>query len=536
MNPKFCTHCGSPLQENAFFCAQCGNRVRPIANTAASPKSAVAPTPIPKKPKKDSARPFVVRLVTRSLILLLAILTLALSFAPMISVSADDLIDDMGDTINLDDYNFKLNVIDMSVLVFDSLYSLSASEMEESEIYEDLMDASDDLRGATADSYEDLSKRQKDAFERIVFYTLRLSLRSEDLIADPAFYFGVAASLLYVVYAVSFFVVALLAFLGAFDIGKLGSEKLGHALLVLLSTLPIVALLAFAALNLGFGQVVHMTAAFLVPILFSLAIILWVIIGRMVFDKVRYSAGTCVKRSFALALSLLIFLLSFAPIVNCHIVGEFAGTNGKDKTMMVKMTASSFSEFLYTDDRTDELENVNELNKTETRHHLESLLEDAYALSYRDGDTAAAHLLSSEIISHLFAASGVYKMAFLFTLIPLMLLGMMAFALLIIRSLLAFFMYGASDAKQTLCSKIFMLSFAALSLILVTVFLLSTSLTYNHYLDDQFRTFITPAFVILMIAVLGAVCVPCGTKSFVKATAEEAPSAEEESTAVTDNA
>lgn len=512
MHQKFCTQCGSSLPKNARFCGQCGVPIeQPDAPSAVLEEAAPVDTVAvytPRAPKKKKNHGFITDLITKSLALALAVFTLVMAFMPLVSFPLGEAMEQVGlDEDMLDDADFGLNIFEITTLFFDSFYFLSDEELEESKLYEKLEDSIEGLFSISAEDLDDLSVKDKRAIKSVMLYTLRLSLRSERTVADPAFYIGAICALLYVSFTVAFFVLALLSFLGVFGISRLGSKRLERALYTLLTVLPVAAMITYAALSFGLGQDVGITTALLLPILFSLVLVLWVSISRVIFEKVRYTAGTLVRRAFAMALSAVIFFLAFAPVVNCHFNGFFASAD-TERTMTVSMEAAAFGAFVYADEAMDMLDEVHDLNKQETTDYLKEVLDSVYSLSHRDGDTYAAMLLNSNMLSHLLAASGLHKAAFLFTLIPVMLFGMMVFALLIMQANFSFFVYGANDAKRALLSKIMMLAFASLALVLVITFLVCASLTYKHYLDGQYKTLISAAFVILMIVGVGAACIP----------------------------
>ncbi len=512
MYQKFCTQCGSSLPKNARFCGQCGAPIEqpdapsPVLEEAAPADTVTVYTT--RAPKKKKNHGFITDLITKSLALALAVFTMVMAFMPLVSFPLGEAMEEVGlDEDMLDDADFGLNIFELTTLFFDSFYFLSDEELEESKLYEKLEGSLEELFSISAESFDDLSVKDKRAIKSVMLYTLRLSLRSERTVLDPAFYIGAICALLYVSFTVAFFVLALLSFLGVFGISRLGSKRLERALYILLTVLPVGSMIAYAALSFGFGQDINITLALLLPIIFSLGLILWVSISRVIFEKVRYTAGTLVRRAFAMALSAAIFFLAFAPVVNCHFNGIFASSD-KERTMTVSMEAAAFGAFIYADEAMDTLDEVHDLNKQETTDYLKEMLDSVYALSHRDGDTYAAIFSNTSMASYLLAAAGLHKMAFLFTLIPVALFGMMVFALLIMQANFSFFVYGANDAKKAFLSKIIMLAFAALALILVIAFLVSVSLIYKHYLDGQYKTLISAAFVILMIVNVGAACIP----------------------------
>ena len=515
MSQKFCTQCGYPLVKNARFCGECGAGIESAKElsldaTADDCVHTVAKAPVPKKARAKKHSGFLTHLITQSLALTLAIFTLTMAFMPLVSLPLDDIMESagLGDEM-FDDADFRLNLFQMTALFIDSFYSLSDEELQDTKIYEEFESSIEQLFKVSDKEYEDLSRKERQAIDNLIFSSLRLSLRSDLTVAAPAFYVSFICAFLYICFVLAFFVLALLSFLGVFGISKLSSKKIKRALYILLSILPLAALLTFGALSFGFGQYIEITAALLLPILFSLPIILWICISRIIFDKVRYTASTLVRRGFALALSMVVFFLAFAPVVNCRYTGVFSDS-AKERHMTVTMYAADFGCFIYTDKVIDELNEVHDLTKEETVEDLEIILENIYLLNHRDGDSYAAITSNTDMASHLLAATGLHKFAFLLTLIPVMLLGMMLFALLIIQANLSFFMYGANDAKKAFLSKMMMLSFAALSLILVVAFLVAISLTYKHYLNAQYRTVISAGFVILMIFNIAAVCIPVG--------------------------
>jgi len=57
--PRFCTHCGLPLNPGTRFCGQCGQAVQPLpdAPAAAAPGPPAAPPPVPAAPQAPGFQP-----------------------------------------------------------------------------------------------------------------------------------------------------------------------------------------------------------------------------------------------------------------------------------------------------------------------------------------------------------------------------------------------------------------------------------------------------------------------------------------------
>jgi hypothetical protein len=154
---------------------------------------------------------------------------------------------------------------------------------------------------------------------------------------------------------------------------------------------------------------------------------------------------------------------------------------------------------------------LDELYHAETEEsylQLAKNLSVIYSLSHRDGDSAVAIKTNADMISELLAIGGLHRVATLFSFLPVVLFGMMGCALMLLQANVAFFMHGANSERRAYISKILMLIFAALALLLVIIFLVSVSILYKQHLNGEYKTLISAAFVFLMIFNVGAACVP----------------------------
>ncbi len=517
MSHRFCIHCGTRLPASARFCSHCGYAVE----TSVAENEA-----IPKAKKERHIFTILPNLITKGLVLLLATFMVVMSFLPMISLPLES-----DNDARFEGADFKLNVFEVVGLFTDSFFFLSESELEDDSVFEHYVEASESIKGIEQADYEDLKPNERRAIHSFALYTLRLSVRSDAIALGPSFYIGAVCAVLYVAFTIIFFFLAFFAFLGALGIAKFSSKRLEFALYVMLSSVPMVALLTYAALSFGLGQAAvtiptvseyalfnsfrfafsqgtDITVSLLLPTLISAPVILWVALTRIIFYKVRYSASTLIKRAFAIALSLGIFFLAFAPIVNCTFTGKFASVPEKTKHMTVSMGANAFSTFIYTERQMDLLDELHQAEKEEADLRLSENLSTIYSLPHRDGDNAVAIKTNADMISELWAIGGLHKMATLFSFLPVVLFGMMACALTLLQANVAFFMHGANSERRAYISKIMMLIFAALALLMVIVFLISISILYKQHLHGEYKTLISAAFVFLMIFNVGAACVP----------------------------
>jgi len=517
MAHRFCIHCGTRLPANARFCSQCGSTVE--ANAAGVEET-------PRNKEKRHIFAILPNLITKGLVLLLACFMVVMSFMPMISLPLKSESD-----ARFDDADFKLNVFEVVGLFTDSFFFLSESDLQNDSVFEKYVEASEEIKRIDQADYEDLRSNERRAVHSFVLYTLRLSIRSDAIALGPSFYIGAVCAVLYVAFTIIFFFLAFFAFLGALGIAKFSSKRLEFALYVMLSSVPMVALLTYAALSFGLGQAAvtiptvseyalfksfsfafsqgtDITVSLLLPTLISAVVIVWVALARIIFYKVRYSVSTLVKRGFAIALSLGIFFLAFAPIVNCSFTGKFSSVPDKNKHMTVSMGANSFSTFIYTEGQMDLLDELYHAETEESYLQLAKNLSVIYSLSHRDGDSAVAIKTNADMISELLAIGGLHRVATVFSFLPVVLFGMMGCALMLLQANVAFFMHGANSERRAYISKILMLIFAALALLLVIIFLVSVSILYKQHLNGEYKTLISAAFVFLMIFNVGAACVP----------------------------
>ena len=406
-----CSECGAAVPDNAEFCGECGARLAVDGKTEASPvedgacatvfadklpeevKTALNVESAPDVPKKK--RSFtVLELVKRSLVLLIALLTFGLAFAPVCRVELD-LGSDMREVI--DDDDLKLSALDLICLPFAAAKSYGEEELIDLELYERVEELGEEfsltiLRG---DEYDD--------FDEFLHLTIRLALQTDEIDASASMIFTAVTAFIYIAFATVFLVFAALWFAGVFR----GKTSFSVALKLLAAT-PIYTL-AFLVSNAvggmrgaaemeGMEAALKLSAAPVLSIVFAFAVLAFVAVLRLCFEeKPKVRVGSIIKRSIACALALVLMLLPLAPVFTSSVKTVFSG---KDKATEASTTlgADFFSSVEISEKETEER---GEFEVEDVDASIESYYNNISKESKRvfeKGKSSANQLLAKELL------------------------------------------------------------------------------------------------------------------------------------------
>ncbi len=313
----YCRSCGKQCLGGDSFCPQCGAPLDPekcIPARARVPRSAVV------------SRLLSVKFFRNAAILLLSVLVLLTAFLPFVKVDTGTELSEMiGISMKVE---LHYSGMDFIALFIDSLHNDTAKQIEESRLTDELIDTSVELQLVLdgVKSFSELTDEQRQQADRLVdrmvHLSLRLTARSEDTAFPPSVMLAAVASLLYMVFAVAFFIVALLNLL----LHLLGRRDLLAAALRCLCLVPGAAFVLHLTARMMFGSIVyHVTPAGMViaTVIVAAVLLVAVMIIGLATGTVRFRTGAAV-RTFVVSGCALVMLcvLLLAPLT-VKLTGKF---------------------------------------------------------------------------------------------------------------------------------------------------------------------------------------------------------------------
>ena len=353
-NFKYCYNCGQKLPKVANYCVRCGTPQNfefddEVQTSTENTEFVQVPFIKPNKVSKFN----VLNFISRITLLLLSIVMIVFTFLPTsVAYYKSEVL-------------VEVNSYQSITLLFDSFQNKSEEELEESDIYYEINELTQNMDIHTFDDFRELSQNEKNDVKKIIFLTLRLTLQSEETFTPLDIILGACFSLIYVLFAIAFFIISLLNFLGFF-IAKL--DKLNTVNIVLLSFIPLVNLVTYFS-NCGFlsdSFIVKMGSGTLLLLIFSVIVILYNIIISFIRKENKLKTKEIVFSSIKFALIIVAICLMFAPFFNSHIRTTFLGSDN-EKEAIIYNDVFKFYNFEYSDDKWSE----NRLRKPDREdHHL----------------------------------------------------------------------------------------------------------------------------------------------------------------------
>ena len=509
---KFCTQCGEMLPSGARFCPSCGSRVGDAAveNASTLPtgnEDTVAYEPLPRvKRERRFKKGFITDLISRSLILALALLMVILAFCPLVSTSYKDVIGtSMG---KLGDVRIKMNAFQLLTISIDSLYSETEEDIRDSRLYEKYEECQEELSAELSylQDIDDLTAKQKRLISRYSFLSMRIAARQDTSSFSLMLLIGALVGLLYLAFSISFFVIALLALLSLFNIKGHSFKKATNALYRMLTFVPLATLFTATALTIGMENAMRATASLILPLILSLVLFLYLFITRIIFERVRYKVSVYVKRGISIVLCLLVVILSLTPLM----ASKIDKSSGRD--LSVPIYASTLGSFLFSSSDFEELDDIKDMDFEETQDALLGVTDEFAYMKSSMEDTALAMAPNVQMLSYILAALGVHQFAFLFTLLPILTLLIVALALCILQSHLAFFLLDKKSKKGITLSKRLMAAFLPIAFLITLAFLLITSITVRHYLEEGYRITIHAGAIFFWLFTIGLIAAPADNR------------------------
>lgn len=320
-NESRCNKCGAELTQNNRFCSNCGEQVK--QNTVLKEKI--------EKIRQDKT--FTSSFAKRGVILLLAFLMLISIFLPFTKISYDNYLNASGKIVTI---YCKFNVIDGVVLFFDSVTNYETNaEVKESSLYK----RTEKLEEKLKEKYGTIEKAVGDfSFNRYMKYEQRLLIRQYVYKTSINYIVGAIVCLAYIIFAIIFFILALVSFLSLFINLPDYEEKTKIAFTVV----PII--LTVTSLMFDYGKIGAFSI--ILAVLSITLTILYALYKHFIIEEKAFNKRNTVKRLLTCACCILILFVSVIPLFTAKITAEFSGST-KETTAREGVDHTTFKEFDY---------------------------------------------------------------------------------------------------------------------------------------------------------------------------------------------
>ena len=510
---KLCGKCGNSAPDEALFCSACGaqlseydgdaEEVRRDEEAQARPAESapVAEAWVEPKVNKRTVRLPVVSLVRNFVIMAVAIVMMIGAFMPFSAVRSKDLSGGMLGILRdsemldeMDDMNFTITTVDAIALLFDSTVDLELQDLEDSAVYEQLEELSEELEYLDEDDLEHLSAKEKRTFKELYRLTLRLMMQLDYISPTAGIFASAILGVLYMALCAALIVFSLLNLLASFGLFGNSRAKIYKTTLALLTAVPVSILATFFAFSsFDGGRLGGMAWTCLV---ISALCILLVAVLRYVFSK-KETGKVIALRAVTAAMALAIFCLAMAPVFTVSYKTE--SRSGRRVTAKYSYGAEFFDDFVLTEEKYESYEDMLDMSKSEKKGYMENLLNGFSRMEKKEITGDAGKLYNGSIIVDLMGITMLPPFLGLMSvgLLPFLLLALSALALL--WQNLYFFASGnyvrpvANTAK--ICTAVFAVVSLAMGIVLVSVI----SANARVYMTSAYTVGISAGVIILTV-------------------------------------
>ena len=499
-NFKFCYNCGQKLPIEANFCMNCGKKqplitfdsnndnqeVDYVVDTKPVNSEAYHQKVYSKKSKRDGALlSKIFDIISRSLVFALSIIMIIFAFFPNMTMTYDEC--DVG----------HVNSFEAIGFMFDSFYSLSESELESSKLYKDFLEAQQDLSRIDVEDMDDLTYSEKKVLNNFIHLTFKIALRSEianptiDLILSGVF------SILYLAFVLSFFIIALLNFLGIF-IEKF--KKMSLTTTIFLTIIPVLSIVMYylTASILNGAITTKMGYGLLTIMICSIVIIVFELVRNILTLEFKLNTKEIILNSIKIVLCSLIMIFVFSPFTISSISYSIKEKNYSGE---INNDVFIFYSYVYGEEEEKTFIDWENLNKQETQEYFSTLFgafKTSKVYNYKNGEYNSAN-----IIFLVFSAAtiGDYEYTFpFFVSIPIIVLvGLILVAFMLQQTLLNFL----NGKKYKVIQNVTGISQALLFLVAlaftIVFIVIIQEFSIGLYCKEDYRLQIAPGIILLAI-------------------------------------
>ena len=491
---KFCCNCGSPLElPEKKNCTACGAELRPIAiycdqcGTRCT-GDAIAYTP---PVKKASTLPFVRKVISSSLMLLIAICLCVCAFLPTTVYRFDEI-----DDLNVDEpFSLRMSAIDHLTFLFDSFQNDTEKELEKSDLYDKWLESYQDIKGISTN--DTLSRSEMRDIERFIKLTSRLSLATEAASPSARYITPAVSSVLYIAFAFTFLGFSIHEFVRTLT----KKDKRKSRCITLLCLAPFATLFNFFACQnslFDFSDSIRIKMGMgLLALLISIVGVVWIILDRILFEKKKVALKQTIVSSIAIVLAVVCMFLALGNAFSVSITGKFSGKTA-ETTETTKIEGEFYKEFEL---NKVALESFDGTTKEDFNSYVNDILRGT-AKEFRNGEALVSVTMSIALTMFWWSGSAmpIYSVIYYVALIAVLLLALLAW-----RATVALYLQEPRRRRGAIAFAISALVVSVLYLAGNIVFTLLINMALEKYkLDSIMSAGLVAAPIVLAVLVIGA--------------------------------
>ena len=422
------------------------------------------------------ARILSVRFFRNAAILLLSMFVLLVAFLPVVRVQFDNL------GYGITGVEIRYGGIDAVLLTADSLHKDTNDEITDSKLYrryEEVYDEWKEAVGGAGDinRFDQMSRKQQKLFVQMVKLLTRIGARSENVAFSPATMIAAIAFVLYALFALGFFVVALLQFL----LWLLRGRSIGGAAGRMLCFVPGAMLALHFAFRLFMGNLFKTSPAgsIVAAIVAALVLLIASMVTGLVTKEIRLRVGSSVRAVFTATCALVLLSVLLLSPLSVRLTGKLrqssSGTPSDTvSTVKVKIGWDFFDSISMTEEQIDKSEDVIESSLSSLGYFTRS--------SFVRQNEGAVSALDTAIAYVLRMATSDGRGVGVFAYVPVLaFLAVLAGAWMMEESLL-YFVVGGEKRLTCLLSRVTVI----VTVLLLLVALIVTVIVCNVTIDNTF--------------------------------------------------
>lgn len=511
---KSCVNCAKEISVDSLFCPYCGAKqltdepaeetLVTVTEGAALITEAPQATNPPEGVKRFKAGARIVTLIRNCIIMAVAVFLLVGSFLPITCLNLKEHPEIFEGSVFEDaDIEFRLNAFQYITLFFDSLQDVE-DEDDVSYFYDEVIAISDEFEDMDAYDLENLTLREKALINRVLYILLRVDLKL-DLSGPPVSLVASAIfGILNILLSVAIFVLSILNLFTAFHIVKRGKARIYAWTMALLSASPASILAAHYAGNLCIGG--GMSTIAMCSVICVATVVVVSMIFRYIFSK-RDTARNIVARSIALALSIVVFCLAFAPIFSVTF-RSIEASSERSRSVEIVHGVEFLEELVFSEDEMNELDYLKGLTKEQKKAYFANRLLSFSSMSKNEIESEYGASVNADILVELLGAKKKANTLALFSANVVFFILTVVGVLLIMWQSLYFFATGRHAELLVFFFKIFTAAIASVAMIVAIVFVAQAAPIAKIYIASGYRIRIGVGVILMAAFSIGAIFCP----------------------------
>lgn len=510
---KFCMFCGEKLPMQARFCRCCG-RTQPdlsdkpqdealneeVRITPDEPQPVLISNESAECAVKKSSVPAIVR---NAILLAVAVILFALSFAPFIKMEQNIAQNVEGINVQLD-MDVEFSPIDAITFFFDSFKSLDEEELMDSKIADELLELGEDIEDEILVGINgsiDFTPEGKKIMKRVIILTARQVYQSEEYTTGPNVILPMIACSLYILLTLALLVFAIL------NMTSVLGEKGYSYLLKLLAGVPGMILVRYVTYFMFSGiRNTSMAWGSLISLILSAAAVIFVIVMSFV-NKWHEKSFNIPLRAVASVLSVLAICMTLAPIMTTSIEAAFSGRDNESE-VHIPIYSSLFAGFELSETERDELDALKDMSIGHKKEYFRDTFDTFENFTKPQVNSGLADLINMTYLRGIFAVDNSDSLVTLFSLVTFLYFLFAVFMSMLLQQNLRCLMSGEYSKIQSLIGKIAGVALAALILAATISFLAILSESLFIYAPKKYSIIFGAGSVLLILFAVAACVLP----------------------------